>query len=558
MPGVSVQGMPVGGMSRQEVSAALATRYDRFLRHPVRLSYNDQTWTPHLAALGVSFERERLAKQTLEPGRRGSPITRIRELWTLWNQGIDLAPRLTLDWQQLQTYLAEEVSSTLDYPPEDASLSVASGKVIGTPARDGLQTLIDETAHDVALALHHLTPRDITIRTRPLLPTLDNQALTRAEERAQSFLSPTLTLSHTTGTWQWDAEKLANLLKVEPREEAGALHIEIDPERLTREVERLAQVADSGSAEPRLHVEGGALHIVQEGQTGWRLRQHEAAHLISTTLHLSSGPTRTVALPMEEIRPRITPENLHTLGIVELVGEGKSSFAGSAAYRITNIKAGAARLDGVPIAPGEEFSFNTQLGEVNAEHGFVEGYAVIGNRTRLEWGGGVCQNSTTVFRAAFWAGLPITERHAHPFYISWYDRFAYGPHGNGPGMDATIFTGVSDLTFVNDTGNWLLMHAHVDEANQIFTVQLYGTNPGRQVLFDGPYISNEVRAPSTPVYINDPSKPAGTLYQSDVARSGRDIVIYRTIVENGVEVRQDSFFTRFKAWPNVFIRGTGR
>lgn len=154
--------------------------------------------------------------------------------------------------------------------------------------------------------------------------------------------------------------------------------------------------------------------------------------------------------------------------------------------------------------------------------------------------------------------MPITERHAHPFYISWYDRFAYGPYGDGQGMDATIFTGVNDLTFVNDTGHWLLMHSDVDETNQVLTVRLYGTRPDRDIGLDGPVISNEVSAPAAPIYIDDATQPAGTIYQSDAARNGRDITIYRIIKQNGVEIAREAFFTRFKAWPNVYVRGTGQ
>src|SRR5205085_12696831 len=189
--------------------------------------------------------------------------------------------------------------------------------------------------------------------------------------------------------------------------------------------------------------------------------------------------------------PQGTAKALPTLGIVGLVSEGKSSFVGSAAYRITNVKAGAARLDGVLIPPDAEFSFNTQLGAVDESNGFVQGYAVIGNRTQLEWGGGVCQDSTTVFRAAFWAGLPITERHAHPFYISWYNAFSFPDGQEGPGMDATIYTGVQDLKFKNDTGHWLLMEAVADEENQVLTVRLYGTKPDRAVSIKGPEIANQ-------------------------------------------------------------------
>jgi vancomycin resistance protein YoaR len=124
-------------------------------------------------------------------------------------------------------------------------------------------------------------------------------------------------------------------------------------------------------------------------------------------------------------------------------------------------------------------------------------------------------------------------------------------------MDATIYTGISDLKFVNDTGHWLLMQTEVDLSNAVLTVQLFGTQPDRIVELDGPYISNEVPAPSSPIYIEDPTRPAGSLYQSDVARNGRDIVIHRVIKQDGVEVRSDTFFTRFKPWPNVFVRGTG-
>ncbi len=208
------------------------------------------------------------------------------------------------------------------------------------------------------------------------------------------------------------------------------------------------------------------------------------------------------------------------------------------------------------IPPGSEFSFNTQLGEVDDSNGFVKGYAVIGQRTQLEWGGGVCQDSTTVFRAAFWAGLPITERHAHPFYISWYDDFSF-PNEAGPGLDATIYTGVSDLKFMNDTGHWLLMEATADEDAQVLSVRLYGTKPNRSVSIRGPEVGNVVPPPDQPVIVTDNTVPAGTVKQTDTARKGMDIMVYRVITENGVEQPPEPFFTRFKAWPNVYVKGTG-
>ena len=99
--------------------------------------------------------------------------------------------------------------------------------------------------------------------------------------------------------------------------------------------------------------------------------------------------------------------------------------------------------------------------------------------------------------------------------------------------------------------------ADVDLAAQVLTVSLYGTKPNREVRLEGPFISNEVRAPAEPVYVDDPSLPRGTVRQSDTARNGRDITIERVILQDGVEISRDRFLTRFRAWPNIFVRGTG-
>lgn len=558
MSGVTVEGVPVARLDQEAITTLVAARHMFFHHEPVTITFETRRWKPSLEKLGVTLDANSTAAQAFHAGKHGDPLTRWRELLTIWQGKMNIAPSLVVDQHQMQSYVIE-LANEIEYSPNDATLSVAGGDVVGTPGVYGRQVLVDETSRDMLAALQSLHPQDIILRTRELSPTIDDDELDIAEQQAQQLLAGTLVLTYAQNreAYRWPPDKLAELVSIEAVDDA--LQVAIDSDQLTRAVERLAQQVDSGSVEPRLRFEAGELHIVEPGREGWRLRQTDTIERITDALQQddTDALTRTIALPVKMMYPRIRQKNLHELGIVELVGEGKSSFAGSADYRITNIKAASARFDGVLIAPGDTFSFNTQLGSINAEHGFVEGYAVIGNRTQLEWGGGVCQNSTTVFRAAFWAGLPIVERHAHPFYISWYDAFAYGDAGDGPGMDATIYTGILDVKFVNDTEHWLLMQTDVDLENEVLVVQLYGTKPDRQVDLDGPYISNEVSAPSQPVYVDDPSLPAGTVVQTDAARSGRDIVIHRIISENGIEVASKAFFTRFKPWPNVFVRGTG-
>jgi vancomycin resistance protein YoaR len=550
MDGVSLQGRSIAGMSRAEIRALIEQRYAAFLSAPVTITFEGRSWTPTPQQIGLEFDLDRAAEQALAAGHRGGPIERVEELWAIWQGGLDVAPRLSVDAGQLQAYLTG-IAAELEQPPRDAALSFAEGKVLPTPARPGRQALADASAIDIMRGLQTLEPQSVVLRTRTLAPALTDAGMAPAIADARALLAGPLILRRAEQSWTWQPNKLAELLAI--KAEHGKMTVEVDPDRVARAVEKLAQLVDTGSAEPRVAFRGGKLKITQPGQTGWQLKQPEAVAAISQALR---QPKREIALPVQELTPQVTAKTLPSLGIVELVGEGRSSFDGSADYRITNIKAGAARINGVLIPPGSEFSFNTQLGEVDDSNGFVKGYAVIGQRTQLEWGGGVCQDSTTVFRAAFWAGLPITERHAHPFYISWYDDFSF-PNESGPGLDATIFTGVSDLKFMNDTGHWLLMEAVADEAAQVLSVRLYGTKPNRSVSVRGPEVGNVVPPPDEPVIVTDNSVPAGTVKQTDTARKGMDITVYRVITENGVEKPPEPFFTRFKAWPNVFVKGTG-
>ncbi len=550
MDGVSLQGRSIAGMSRAEIRALIEQRYAAFLRTPITITFEGRSWTPTPEQIGLSFDLDQAAEQALIAGHRGGPIERVQELWAIWQGGLDVAPRLSVDAGRLQAYLTG-IAAELEQPPRDAALSFAEGKVLPTAARPGRQALADASAIDIMRSLQTLEPHSVVLRTRTLAPALTDAGMAPAVADARALLASPLILRRADQSWTWTPNKLAELLAI--KTDHGTMAVEIDPDRVARAVEKLAQLVDTGSAEPRVAFRGGKLKITQPGQTGWRLKQPDAVAAITQALQ---QPKREIALPVQELTPQVTAKTLPSLGIGELVGEGRSSFEGSADYRITNIKAGAARINGVLIPPGSEFSFNTQLGEVDDSNGFVKGYAVIGQRTQLEWGGGVCQDSTTVFRAAFWAGLPITERHAHPFYISWYDDFSF-PNESGPGLDATIYTGVSDLKFMNDTGHWLLMEATADEAAQVLSVRLYGTKPNRTVSVRGPEVGNVVPPPDEPVIVTDSSVPAGTVKQTDHARKGMDITVYRVITENGVEKPPEPFFTRFKAWPNVFVKGTG-
>ena len=176
--------------------------------------------------------------------------------------------------------------------------------------------------------------------------------------------------------------------------------------------------------------------------------------------------------------------DLNDLGIKELIAVGKSDFSGSSAARINNVRVGASKYNGVIIMPGEEFSFNAHLGPVDAEHGFKPELVIKPEGATPEFGGGLCQVSTTAFRAAFFGGLPITARRNHSYAVHYYEWIDEN-RPRAVGLDATIYSPSQDMKFINDTAGAILIWTKIEGKRLHF--EFYGTPDGRQVTVDGPH-----------------------------------------------------------------------
>ena len=551
---VAVQGLDLSQMRPDEARAALQKRYAAFLATPIVFQFAGRTWQPTADQLGVSLGIDAAVERAYAVGRGADLLRSVSEAMATWRDGIDLPLRLTVDQPRLQAYLTE-LAREIEITPQNAHVSVLKGQVISTPARVGRQILVDATAHDVLTALQALQPQTTTLRTRPLPPLVDDTGIAEAHQQLSALLQAPVTLIAGERRWTWMPEELGTLVQLDrvPREDGRGQRMvaTLDRAALEQRLQDMAQEIDMAPVEPRLRFTANGPRITKAGRSGARLEVTAARDQLMTALWQES---RAIVLPVTVLQPQARTDTLASLGIVELVAQGKSSFENSAPYRVQNIQAGAGQMNGVLIAPGAEFSFNATVGAIDESNGFTQGYAIIDGRTQLEWGGGVCQVSTTVFRAAFWAGVPITERNQHSFRIRWYEKF------EPIGMDAAIFTaaGGYDFRFVNDTDHWLLMETVVDTANEVLTVNLYGTKPAREVIQTPPSITKEIPALAKPRYVNDPELPAGTIKQTDTARGGMDVRVGRIVKQGGTVLYQDTFFSRFQPWPDIFVRGTGR
>jgi vancomycin resistance protein YoaR len=548
-PNVSIQGIAVGEMTPEQAESALRSRYAAFLRQPVVITYGDRQWTPTLDELGMTFDFRGAVDAAYNAGRGHGLIDDAREIAAIWQHGLDVPLHVSYDETRAQAYLTQ-LAREIERAPADAQVRLDGAQIAIVGAAIGRQVLVDATLSHVSQQLQAFVPATIPLQTREIPPRLDDATVAAARAQIETILQGPLALRVDKNEYEWTVADLADMIIINrvPSAEGDRIAVTLDQDMIARRIRQIADETEKPGTRPRVAWNNGDLKIMKPGKPGLRLDEARARDMVIAAV---MGRDRTLELPMVPTDPPVTEANLHQLGIRELVSIGKSDFTGSAAYRIHNIGVGMQLLNGLLIAPGEEFSFNKNIGQINAANGFVEGAAIIQNRTQQEFGGGICQDSTTMFRAAFWAGLPITERWGHSFYISWYDKYALGPRGNGPGLDATIFTGGPDLKFVNDTGAWLLIQAWSNPKTGVAQIELYGTKPNRTVDLTHK-VYDHTPAPTEPVFVADPKVPRGTIKHTDKARGGMTIDVYRLVVENGAPRPPELFRTRFRPWPNIY------
>lgn len=277
--------------------------------------------------------------------------------------------------------------------------------------------------------------------------------------------------------------------------------------------------------------------------------KEEFIQKIPETIKTERVQIRNFPIPIKVIQPTITTEKVNNMGIKELVATGTSLFFGSIPNRIYNIKLASSRINGVLVKPDEVFSFAKVVGDVSNLTGYKQAYVIQNGRTVLGDGGGVCQVSTTLFRAALRAGLPIIERNQHAYRVHYYEE------DSGPGIDAAVYVPSVDLRFKNDTKNWLLIQSSVDEQAMRLTFEIYGAKDGREVTINDPVILSQTPAPE-PLRQDDPTLPKGEVKQVDWAAAGAKVYFTREVKKDGKTIISDKFVSNFRPWQAVYLVGT--
>jgi len=558
--GVVVHGQNLSGMTLDEASQALQTALSYTYEGMLTFTYNDQTWEAKPIDLGFLVDPTFSAQEAYNTGRKGWLPQNLVEKGRAWFTGIHLSPVAYFDERLALTFI-QSIAAEIDQPVQEASLALENAEVVVKSGQVGLEVDVQTTLSLLKPYLENLQNGEIPLvvqETPPTIMEVGNQA-----ELAREILSEPLVLVDPAdggSNWSISPEELAAMLAVRRVEEIDTgndgYQIDVNTEAFSVFLNSLAPSLSISSVNARFifNDDTRQLDLLEPAVIGRQLDIDTSTSIINERLKAGA---HEIPLQFAVVNPAVTDDSTgEELGITELVHQETSYFYGSDAARVQNIETASAQFHGLLIPPGTTFSMADALGNVSLENGYAEALIIYGDQTIQGVGGGVCQVSTTLFRAAFFAGFPIEERHAHAYRVGYYEMRRDGTKDpNLAGLDATVYVPIVDLKFTNDTEHWLLMETYMGNYDSL-TWKFYSTSDGRTVNWETTGPTNVIPAPE-PLYRENPDLETGELEKVDYAAEGAEITVTRTVYKGDSVYFSDSFYTKFQPWQEVWEYGPG-
>jgi vancomycin resistance protein YoaR len=461
--GAKIAGVDVGGLSPQAAQRVLEQRALELRRVPVVFTHRDRRFRIRPAAVAVEVDWAAAVAAAREEGEAFGPVQGFKRIG-LHVFGTDVSPAVDVYEPALERQL-NRLAAALDDPHRDAAIRLRGLEPRIVKGREGVVLDREAASRLIVQSLAGFERRPLALPIRIDRPSVRADDLARAETQVRTALSAPVKLTLGPTKYRIPRWRIAKLLAL-PQDGTRALRVggayaERYFKRLQRTVGRPPQSADwevtsVGKIKVVPHRNGRTLDV----------RQTSRALLTAALAPTAAGRLANVEI-VSKAPPRTTTE-AKAMGITGLVG-GYTTVYGGIANRIHNVQLVARLIDRTLIPPNSQFSFNRTTGERTPEKGFLEAPVIINGELQTGLGGGVCQVSTTVFNAAYEAGLPIDSRTNHALYISHYPQ----------GRDATVNYPDIDLKFRNDTNKWLLLRTFVGSSS--LTVNLYGRPTGRRV-----------------------------------------------------------------------------
>ena len=535
-PGVTINHVELGGLTQSQALAKL----NQTNKPPKEFLLKTASGSSLVASyeIGLSYNFEPLVKNLVLSKKIGLGLARgfFKEKEHL----VFAFP----DEKKLKSFIDQKL--TLE-KAEPASVELKTTKLknslVFNQTKPGLMVDKEKTA----LAFDPTTtPPELTIIYQPPPKTLSQAEIKKLLTQAEGLVGKKLVL---------ESKKHSLNLVINDQELVSLLAGEEKyfNQRVKDMVAKLAQKINQPAKNATFEYDSDTLKVkrFEPDHPGLEIDNRELIKQIKDKLiELETKNQATIKLRLKEIEPAIPLAKTNDLGINELLGAGESLYFHSIPSRVYNVNLAAKTINNIILKPGQEFSFNQTIGRVSAKTGYKSAYIIKNGRTEKGDGGGVCQVSTTLFRAVLDAGLKVTKRLPHSYRVSYYEL------NSKPGVDATVFDGEVDLRFINDTPAHILIRSINKPEKRHLRYEIYGTSDGRTTQI----INHKTwgwQPPPPPEHIEDPSLPKGVVKQVDWAASGIKAKFTNLIKDKtGQVIRKDTYYSNYKPWSAKYLVGT--
>jgi len=579
LPGVHAAGLDLSGQTREAAAALLNRRLDGLRQAGVDFIFDGRSTRilpavaapeSDLAKEFVFFDVERAVDDAYARGRGRNIFQNVVQAGEAMIFKKDSPLPVTVDRTAVKAALVGHFSRFIA-APENARLTFVAkddffseGEIRFAIEKEKAGRLVDYDAglKEMERNFSFLKNPAVVLLSRETSAEITKADCLNAESRAEKIMAAApasfFLAASTTGAGQAEGKewpiKRNDLafwltLKINPQFTAASgvgqaekIIVGLDRDRLKSYLEKtIAPAINQPATESKFIMANGKVAIFQKAKSGRELDVEATIKMAEE--RLVGEQNGRIELAVREIRSELAGEDGNDFGIEEIIGAGKSDFTGSPANRRHNIKVGAAAVNGTLIRPGEEFSLLKVLGKIEASTGYLPELVIKEGKTTPEFGGGLCQIGTTVFRGALASGLPITARRNHSYRVSYYEP---------AGTDATIYDPAPDFRFMNDTGHHVLIQSRLDK--NALSFYFYGKKDGRSVKQTKPTIYNIVKPKPTRL-IETIDLPAGQKKCTEKAHNGADAYFdYRVAYPNG-EVKEKRFSSHYVPWQEVCLIG---
>lgn len=539
-PNIYVAGISIGGMVPQDAAANMA----RNIQPPEKIVLVSFVKNYDLNSKDIDLEYDFATSSERAFGltRTGNIFSDfLLEINLLFNPK-DLGLAVSLNEDKL-TKIISVISGQVSVDAVPPSIKFLKGEVSVTKGTQGSGIDQNSLRALIGNGFSFAKSDNITIPVKNVGETLSDDEALALKTRAEKFVGKSLTANFEYSSFNFKTPEILVFLSTHTGFDDGALNASIG---------KIAEQVDRDPQNPKFVFDAGRVSEFQPALDGIVVNRTEFKNKLTDSLStLENGEEKTISfeIPVTKTPPEVSTDKVNNLGVRQLIGRGTSTFYHSIPSRVHNVVLAAGRINGTLVKPGDIFSFNDALGDISEFTGYQQAYIISEGKTILGDGGGVCQVSTTLFRALLNAGLPITDRTAHAYRVGYYEQ------NSPPGLDATVYGPSPDLKFKNDTPGYILIQAKANPKNYSLVFELYGTSDSRVSSVSKPVVADVVPALPT-VYQDDPTLPTGTLKQIDFSAAGAKVTFTYTVKRNGETIYKKAFTSNYRPWAAVYLRGT--